>query len=238
MKKGLNIILIGPPGAGKSTQAHAITERYGLPHLSTGDMVRSAISKGGVLAGKLKPYVDQGKIAPEGLIADMIESRISAPDCQNGFILDGFPRTLKQAKILNRILEKQNSCLDTVIEIGVNDDNVMRRICGRFSCGECDAGYHKEYKQPVTADECDDCGAEGAFVKRSDDRPEVVKNRLTLYKNETGKLLPFYDRAGLLNTVDGNAPPQQIKDQIFKILDKKQSLKRQPVKGGAPRKRR
>lgn len=237
MASGLNIVLIGPPGAGKSTQAKAIGAKYGLPHLSTGNMLRDAIAKGGDLGEALRDIVASGAMAPEFLMVKMISERLAQPDCKDGFVLDGFPRNKQQAELLNQILKKQGRALDSVIEIQVSDENVERRICGRFQCRECDAGYHVEYNRPANDNECDDCGAENSFVKRSDDAPAVVYKRLALYKQLTEKTLLFYKQANILDTVDGNFAPDEIKRDIFKILDRKMTPPQKP-KGPSPKNRR
>ena len=221
MANGLNIVLVGPPGAGKSTQARAITQKYGLVQLSTGDMVRDAISKGGKTGHALQQAVSKGEMAPEHLILELITARLSQPDCQSGFILDGFPRNHAQADMLQTLLRSQGRSLDTVIEIDVSDKNVIKRICGRFSCSDCDTVYHKDFKQPQKTNECDDCHAVDSFVRRSDDTEKVVTRRLAIYKSRTRSILPYYQAKGLLKTVDGNETPHNIQQQIFKILDEK-----------------
>jgi len=220
----MNIILMGAPGAGKGTQARKIEERYNIPQLSTGDMLRATIAEGGELGGDLKKILDSGSLVPDDMMVEMISKRISQPDCANGFILDGFPRTVAQAKALEKMLEDLNKKLDSVIKIEVDEDDLVERICGRFTCGCCGEGYHDEFKQPKVEDKCDNCGAEGEFIRRDDDTPETVRGRLEIYNNQTAPILPFYKESGLLKKVDGMASMQEVADQINEILGPKDNI--------------
>ena len=214
----MNIILIGPPGAGKGTQARKIEDEHGAVHLSTGDMLRATIKAGGALGEDLKKILDSGSLVPDEMMIEMISQRISEPDCQNGFILDGFPRTVAQAKALEKMLETNNKNLDAVIKIEVDEDALVKRISGRFTCQECGEGYNDYFKKPRVEDKCDNCGAVDSFVRRSDDTPETVRSRLKTYQAQTAPILPYYKESGLLYTVDGMAPFNEVTAQIEEIL--------------------
>ena len=224
MKRAVNIIIMGPPGAGKSTQAKAIAARYDLASLSTGDMVRNEIKKGGELGEELRQIVARGDMAPESLMYRLVESSVSDIPKSQGFILDGFPRDEKQAIWFDDFLQSQGRKIDTAVEIAVDDENVVKRICGRFSCKECDAGYHKDFKQPKEENECDDCGAVDSFHKRVDDSEDVVRNRVKIYKELTAGVLALYKKTGRLVTVNGNGDADMIEKDIKTLLDKKLSL--------------
>ena len=218
----MNIILMGPPGAGKGTQARLIEEKYGMVQLSTGDMLRATIAKGDELGQDLKKILDSGALVPDEMMIEMIAKRIQQPDCKNGFILDGFPRTVGQAKALDKMLESQGKQLKAVIKIEVEEDALVERICGRFTCSECGEGYHDKYKQPKVEGVCDNCGAKDSFVRRSDDNEQTVRNRLEIYNNQTAPILPFYKESGLLKKVDGMASMQEVTEQIDEILSPNQ----------------
>ncbi len=215
----LNIILIGPPGAGKGTQARKIEERYGAVQLSTGDMLRETIKGGGELGEDLKKILDSGQLVPDELMIEMISKRIQMPDCEHGFILDGFPRTVTQAKSLEKMLEDANKKLDAVIKIDVDEEDLVERITGRFTCGECGEGYHDIFKKPAKANVCDNCGAVDSFKRRSDDNEDAIRTRLKAYHGQTAPILPFYKEKGMLKTVDGRESMESVTAQIFTILD-------------------
>ena len=216
---GLNLILIGPPGAGKGTQARKIQERYGAVQLSTGDMLRETIKQGSPLGDDLKKILDSGQLVPDEMMIEMLQARIQLPDCQKGFILDGFPRTVTQAKALEKMLENLGQKLDVVIRIEVDEEDLIERICGRFTCSECGEGYHDQFKTPDVENKCDNCGAVDSFKRRSDDNPDTVKSRLKAYHEQTAPILPYYKEAGLLKTVDGRESMGHVTAQIFVILD-------------------
>lgn len=218
----MNIILMGPPGAGKGTQARLIEDKYGMIQLSTGDMLRATIAEGGDLGQDLKKILDSGTLVPDEMMIEMIANRISQPDCEKGFILDGFPRTVGQAKALDKMLENLDKRLKAVIKIEVDEDALVERISGRFTCGECGEGYHDSFKQPSVEGVCDNCGAKDAFTRRSDDTPDTVRGRLDVYNNQTAPILPFYKESGLLKKVDGMASMQQVAEQIDEILSANQ----------------
>ncbi|MBN4016674.1 adenylate kinase [Rhodospirillaceae bacterium AH-315-P19] len=198
----MKLILLGPPGAGKGTQAKSIEAKHGIVHLSTGDMLRAAIASGSDLGKQVKDIVEKGALVSDAIIIQMIEERIAAQDCSNGFILDGFPRTVAQAEALDEMLVRKEIKLDHVIELGVEDAALVKRISGRFSCADCGAGYHDEFKQPAVEGVCDRCGSK-AFSRRKDDNPETVKARLLAYHEQTAPILPYYREKGVLTTVDG-----------------------------------
>lgn len=219
----LNIILIGPPGAGKGTQARKIEERYGAVQLSTGDMLRETIKQGGALGDDLKKILDAGQLVPDELMVEMISNRIQMPDCERGFILDGFPRTVTQAKSLEKMLEDASKKLDAVIKIDVDEEDLVERITGRFTCGECGEGYHDQFKRPDVEHICDNCGAVDSFKRRSDDNEDTIRARLKAYHDMTAPILPYYKEKGLLKTVDGRETMDHVTAQIFTILDAEQS---------------
>ncbi|PCJ59883.1 MAG: adenylate kinase [Rhodospirillaceae bacterium] len=198
----MKLILLGPPGAGKGTQAKSIEAKHGIVHLSTGDMLRAAIASGSDLGKQVKDIVEKGALVSDAIIIQMIEERIAAQDCSNGFILDGFPRTVAQAEALDEMLVRKEIKLDHVIELGVEDAALVKRISGRFSCADCGAGYHDEFKRPAVDGVCDSCGGK-AFSRRKDDNPETVKARLLAYHEQTAPILPYYREKGVLTTVDG-----------------------------------
>jgi adenylate kinase len=185
----MNVILLGPPGSGKGTQAKRIEQTRGIVQLATGDMLRAATLSGSELGRRVKGIMDSGQLVPDDIIVDMIAERIVQPDCRNGFVLDGFPRTLPQAQVLDEMLAKRHLALDHVIEIKVDEAALIERLAGRFTCQQCGASYHERDNRPQTEGECDICGA-CDFVCRADDRPETVKARLEVYRRQTAPILP------------------------------------------------
>ena len=213
----MNLILLGPPGAGKGTQAQLLKERHGLVQLSTGDMLRAAVASGSELGQQVKSIMASGGLVPDETMINLIADRIAQPDCAKGFILDGFPRTTRQAEALDAMLTAKGLKLDGVIELKVDDAALVERISGRFSCAKCGSGYHDTYKQPKKAGICDSCRAD-SFTRREDDKAEVVASRLEAYHRQTAPLLPYYKARGVLRTVDGMAGIDEVQGQIETVL--------------------
>lgn len=213
----MNIILIGPPGAGKGTQAKRIEETYNIPQLSTGDMLRAEVKSGSELGNKAKGIMDAGQLVPDELMVAMISKRIAQPDCANGFILDGFPRTVAQAQALDRMLEENGLALDNVIELEVDDDALVRRIVGRFTCASCGAGYHDEFQRPKKDGVCDRCGST-EFSRRADDNEETLRSRLDAYHKQTAPIARYYAERGALKGLNGMAGIDEITAEIKAIL--------------------
>jgi len=213
----MNVILLGPPGAGKGTQAEHIHQQYGLAKLATGDMLRACATSGTAMGDRIKAIMAEGALVPDDVMVELIRGRIQAPDCLNGFILDGFPRTIPQAEALDVMLESEGKRLTAVIELQVNDTALVERIAGRFACAKCGAGYHDAFKRPNVQGVCDVCGAD-TFFRREDDKPETVAKRLEAYNRATAPLLPYYRERGLLRTIDGMAPIAQVTQAIEAIL--------------------
>jgi adenylate kinase len=213
----MKLILLGPPGAGKGTQAKRLEESRGLKQLSTGDMLRAAGDSGSELGQKAKRLMDAGKLVPDDVMIGMIDERLNEPDTANGFILDGFPRTVPQAEALDRMLAHRGEKLDAVIEMTVDDEALIERIARRFSCAKCGAVYNDKLRPPKQAGVCDVCGST-EFKRRPDDNPETVKTRLKEYHQQTAPILPYYRKKGLLKQVDGMAGPDQVARQIEALL--------------------
>lgn len=210
----INILLMGPPGAGKGTQARRLMDKYGIVQLATGDMFREKIASGDELGLKIKDTIEAGHLVPNELTIAMISDRISQDDCQNGFILDGFPRNVAQAEALEGMLADKNLKLDAAIEIGVDDAKLVERITGRFTCDACGEGYHDTFKPTSKDGVCDACGAEDKFSRRADDNEETIVARLKTYHEQTAPILPFYKSRDLLVTVDGMADMDAVTDEI------------------------
>ncbi len=213
----MNVIVFGPPGAGKGTQAKLIQERWRIVQLSTGEILRNAVEAGdevGVRAGSL---LEAGDLVPDDIVIHVVAERLAKPDCQNGFILDGFPRTTKQAQALDELLTVRNLKLDAVIQITADDDALAKRIAGRYACSECGKGYHEEFSQPKVDGVCDNCGSK-SFVRRADDKPETVRLRLENYHRETEPIIPYYRERGVLFEVDGLRGIDDLATQIDAIL--------------------
>ncbi len=213
----MNLILLGPPGAGKGTQASAIAATHGLVQLSTGDMLRAAVKAGTEVGLQAKTIMERGDLVPDDVVIRIIDDRIAQPDCEPGFILDGFPRTLAQAAALDTLLAGKGKQLDLVIELKVDDAALVERIAGRYACAKCGAGYHDKFKQPKTPGVCDVCGST-EFVRRADDNAETVKNRLMAYYKETSPLIGYYFAKGKLKSIDGMAPIEQVTREIERLL--------------------
>jgi adenylate kinase len=214
----MNIILLGPPGAGKGTQARRLQEERSLVQLSTGDMLRESVKKGDELGRQAKAIMEAGQLVPDALVVALIAERISRPDCAQGFILDGFPRTVPQAEALDRMLAEKGLKLDAVIEMKVDEAALVDRITGRYTCTKCGEGYHDRHKQPKTAGVCDVCGST-EFVRRADDKEETVRARLDAYNAQTAPILPYYREKGLLRSVDGMEEIDEVGRQIDAVLN-------------------
>jgi adenylate kinase len=213
----MNLILLGPPGAGKGTQAKRLEQKYGLVQLATGDMLRRAVASGSPIGRKVKAIMEAGQLVPDDIIIEMIADRIAAPDAAQGFILDGFPRTVPQAEALDAMLAEHGQKLDHVILMEVDEAALVDRIAGRFTCPGCGASYHERYKRPQVEGICDVCGSTD-LVHRADDRPEAVATRLAAYRNQTAPILPYYRAQGILCSVDGMAEIDEVTREIEAVI--------------------
>ncbi len=211
------LILLGPPGAGKGTQAQAIMAANGLVQLSTGDMLREAVAAKSELGQVARKAMDAGELVSDDIVISVIAERIENKDCERGFILDGFPRTVAQAEALDQMLGVKGSQLDHVIEIRVDEEELVKRIAGRFSCAKCNENYHDTFKRPGKDGVCDVCGGT-EFTRRSDDRAETVRARLKAYRNQTAPLLPYYQAKGTLRSVDGMNSIEAVTKEILEVL--------------------
>lgn len=207
------LVLLGPPGAGKGTQARRLTEERGLPQLSTGEMLRAEIAGGGDLGRQAAAVVEAGRLMPDEIMTGIISKRIDAKDCAGGFILDGFPRTTAQAEALDTLLASKEIALDAVLLLEVDEEALVQRISGRFTCRQCGEGYHDSFKPPAVVGRCDKCGASD-FERRPDDSAETVRERLRVYRGRTEPVLPYYESKGLLRRVDGMAEIGEVARQI------------------------
>lgn len=212
----MKIIMLGAPGAGKGTQAKMIADKYGVPHISTGDIFRANIKNGTELGMEAKKYMDQGLLVPDELTVRILLDRVAQDDCKNGYVLDGFPRTIPQAEVLDSELTKLGDHIDYAINVDVPDENIVKRMSGRRACLTCGATYHIEHVPPKKEGICDVCGSE--LVLRDDDKPETVKNRLNVYHEQTQPLIDFYTEKGVLKTVDGTVPMEEVFVAITAIL--------------------
>ena len=212
----MKIIMLGAPGAGKGTQAKQIADKYSIPHISTGDIFRANLKAGTELGKKAKEYMDQGRLVPDELTCDLVMDRIAQEDCKNGFVLDGFPRTIPQAEALDAALTKIGQNMDYAIDVDVPDENIVNRMSGRRACLNCGATYHIVSIPTKTEGICDRCGS--PVVLRDDDQPETVKKRLDVYHAQTQPLIDYYQKQGILKSVDGTQPMEEVFGAIVEIL--------------------
>jgi adenylate kinase len=211
------IILLGPPGAGKGTQAEKIVAERDLTYISTGAILRSAVKAETTLGRKVRQFMDQGKLVPDELVVEIVKDRLMEPDCANGALLDGFPRTVVQAVFLDKVLPDIQAGIDRVLSIEVNEEELVERLTGRRVCSDCGANYHIKFKPPKVRNVCDQCG--GDLYQRDDDSLETVKERLEVYKNQTEPLIKFYEEQGVLSTIDGNQDIDTVFKQVDSILE-------------------
>lgn len=214
----MNLILLGPPGAGKGTQATRLEEAYEIAQLSTGEMLRAEVSAGSEIGKKADGLMKAGQLVPDEMIIDIIGGRLDRDDCRNGFILDGFPRTVPQATALDVMLKEKSLRMDHVMSIEVDDEAMVERITGRFSCAKCGAGYHEQFQKPKVDGVCDVCGST-EFSRRADDNAETVRERLKAYHAQTAPIIDYYDSRSLLRRVDGMEPIDNVTSQLKAAID-------------------
>ena len=212
----MKIIMLGAPGAGKGTQAKQIAAKFSVPHISTGDIFRANIKENTELGKRAKEFMDQGMLVPDSLTLELIMDRFQNPDCANGYVLDGFPRTIPQAEALTKALAEKGEKIDYAINVEVPDESIVRRMSGRRACLTCGATYHIKYNAPEKENVCDACGAE--LVLRDDDKPETVLKRLAVYHDQTQPLIDYYKNEGVLREVDGTKDMKEVFDDILAIL--------------------
>ncbi len=212
----MKIIMLGAPGAGKGTQAKMIAEKYMIPHISTGDIFRANIKEGTELGKQAKEYMDKGQLVPDSLTVNLLLDRVAKDDCKNGYVLDGFPRTIPQAEVLDEALSKLGENIDYAIDVDVPDENIINRMSGRRACVTCGATYHLKHIPPKKEGICDKCGSE--LILRDDDKPETVKKRLDVYHEQTQPLIDYYTNKGILKTVDGTKDMLEVFGDIVSIL--------------------
>lgn len=217
----MNLVLFGPPGAGKGTQAKRLEEKYAIAQLSTGEMLRAAVAEQTDVGRRADVLMKEGKLVPDALITSMIDTRLDRDDCRNGFILDGFPRTVAQAEALDGLLATKGLKLNQVLSIEVDDEAMVERIVGRFTCARCGEGYHESFKRPKVEGVCDACGST-EFSRRSDDNAETVRQRLKAYHLETEPVLRYYENQGLVQTVDGMGSIDDVTSQLYARIEQGQ----------------
>ncbi|RLG40186.1 MAG: adenylate kinase, partial [Thermoproteota archaeon] len=213
----MRLVIMGPPGAGKGTQSALISSKYGIPHVSTGDMFREILKRSDDLANRIRKYVESGVLVPDELVVEMVRDRICRPDCERGFILDGFPRTVAQAEALDRMLESAGKELNAVLYLRVSEEAVVRRLSRRRVCESCGAIYHLDYNPPKRPGVCDRCG--GRLIQRDDDQEEVIRERLRVYHEQTEPLINYYGERGLLVEIDGCKEIHEVWEDVQKVLD-------------------
>lgn len=213
----MQLIFMGPPGAGKGTQAEIFRQRHGLPHISTGDMFREAVRAGTELGRRAQVYLERGDLVPDAIVQEMVESRLSEPDCQAGFVLDGYPRTLPQAEALDRFLAASGRRLDAVVFFAIQEEVLLRRLTGRRVCPVCGINYHLDYKPPKVPGRCDADGAE--LFQRPDDAPDTVRHRLQVFRQWTAPLVDYYRGRGLFLEVDAERPVEDVYERIREFVD-------------------
>ena len=214
----MNLILVGPPGCGKGTQAKMLIEKYNIPQISTGDILREAVKEGSPMGKQAKSYMDKGALVPDDVVIGIIEERIQKPDCTGGFILDGFPRTVAQAEALNEILTKMKLKIDHLINIEVDDGELLKRLTGRRTCKECGTGYHILFDPPKKSDVCNECG--GELYQRDDDKEDTIKSRLKVYHEQTAPVIGYYQKMGVSRSVNGVGKIDEIFQRITDTIDK------------------
>ncbi len=212
----MNLILLGPPGAGKGTQAKRLMEKYGIPQISTGDILRAAVKEGTEMGKKAKEFMDAGKLVPDEVVIGIIDDRLKEDDCKSGYMLDGFPRTVPQAEALDEVLEKMGSKIDHVVSIEVPERELIGRLTGRRTCKDCGAGYHLMFDPPKAEGVCDKCG--GQLYQRDDDNVETVTNRLKVYNDQTQPLIDYYTNKSLIRPIQGLGEIGEIFERITAIL--------------------
>lgn len=212
----MRIIMLGAPGAGKGTQAKRIAEKYNIPHISTGDIFRENIKNGTELGNKAKAYMEAGDLVPDELVLELIMDRFEKEDCANGYVLDGFPRTIPQAEALDEALDAKGQSIDNVIDVDVPDEHIIKRMAGRRTCAHCGAIFHLEHMPPKIEGKCDQCG--GHLMMREDDQPDTVVARLKTYHEQTQPLKDYYGTKDLVHSVDGTQDREVVFDEVVKIL--------------------
>lgn len=215
----MRIIFLGPPGAGKGTQAKMLIDRYGIPQISTGDILRAAVKEGTPMGKKAKEYMDAGKLVPDEVVIGIMQDRLKQSDCAKGFILDGFPRTVAQAEALENMLKELNMPIDKVLALDVPDEVLLERLTGRRTCKSCGQMYHVKFDPPKSGNNCDKCG--GELFQRDDDKEETIKNRLSVYHAQTAPLLDFYGKKGMVVKIDGTKTPDEIFNSLISVLEGK-----------------
>lgn len=213
----MNMIFLGLPGAGKGTQAKKVSSKYNIPHIATGDIFRNAIKNETPLGKKAKSFIDQGELVPDEVTIGIVRNRLKEDDCKDGFILDGFPRTINQAEALNEIMEELNTKLDLALYIKVPEKELIKRLSGRRVCEDCGATYHVEFNPPEKEGICDKCG--GNLIQRSDDTEETVKNRIEVNKKKTEKLIEFYDDKGILQTIESSGGIEEVFKKVTSVIE-------------------
>jgi adenylate kinase len=212
----MKLVLLGPPGAGKGTQAKQLIDKYEIPQISTGDILRQAVKDGTTLGKEAKIYMDKGELVPDDVIIGIVKERIQADDCQQGYIFDGFPRTVAQAEALDRMLKELSTQLDAVVSIDVPEEEVVKRLSGRRTCKSCGTLFHVIFNPPSKEGVCDTCG--GELFQRDDDNETTIRQRLSVYTNQTAPLIDYYSQAGILKAVPGTGAPDEIFDGICNVL--------------------